>query len=103
MRKLITPLIGAMLAGCGSGEPTVEVSVAPSGMYRGQFIINVAALADQVTITKLNVNRGNCRPTTFTLPKKLGFGQTADAYIMNCNIKEVEVVTEDDAFSFSFD
>lgn len=103
MRIYAMLLASAVLAGCGSGEPTVEVQIAPSGMYPNQYKITVAAIADQVTITGLTVNRGNCKPGGNNMPKQLGFGQTIDAYASNCNIKEVEVATDDGAYAFTFE
>lgn len=102
MRIYAMLLAGAVLAGCGSGEPTVEVQITP-GMYPGQYKLIVTATADKVTVTGLTVNRGNCKPTTFKMPKQLGFGQTGDSYISNCHVKEVEVETDDGAYTFTFE
>jgi hypothetical protein len=103
MRNFVAMLCIAVLAGCGSGEPTVEVTMAPSQYSAGQYRIIATSLVEDVTVTAMTVNRGNCRITTPNLPKKLGFGDTLESYISNCNVKEVEVQMEDEAFTFAFE
>lgn len=66
------------------------------------------SLQDEITITKVELNRGNCKPPqTDELPKKLKFGQTLSlipSWAGNpCNLMEVRAFTSKGEFTYKFD
>ena len=107
MLKLITFFMALTLAGLTgcTGEPPVEVELkstpysSPIGVLSLTGIY-VTAKVDEVKVNSIEVNRGNCKVTGGS--KSLRFGQHTYFQSPGCEIKEIEVDTDEGSFTFSF-
>lgn len=104
------------LTGCFDTSTPVEVNIDQdtnplnpdgSSIYYPQFLtyVHVQAVQDNVRVTHLKVNRGNCPLVhVFQHPDVLKYGQEIKAQV-RCDpdsIKEVEVTTDQDTYTFNF-
>ncbi|TDF24058.1 hypothetical protein [Delftia tsuruhatensis] len=95
------------LQGC-SAQSNVEVSVR-SGPMSHMVTFEVRAIADEVVVKNVTINRGNCALGVITADElkktiKLKFGQSmrGSGICTLPNVKEVKVGTDAGAFVFSF-
>ena len=106
-------IAGALLGlgGCSGAmsEPpvTVEAKFLENMFYGNPIpVVEVTAITDSVEVRDVIANRGNCpmmehRKAGF--PHQLKFGQKATAgFTASCNLVEVEVVTDQGNWSFTF-
>jgi hypothetical protein len=78
------------------------------GLRRNVSYLDITSLQDEIIITKIELNRGNCKPPqTDELPKKLKFGQTLSLVPSwagsPCNLMEVKAFTSKGDFTYKFD
>lgn len=96
------------LSGCSS-EPNIEVSIQPN-QYHGSLVFIIQAIADEVVVENVVINRGNCVLPAGTAKDidrtvKLGFGQNYRGYSPSCtvnDVKEIKVTTDEGTFTFNF-
>lgn len=101
--------VAAALPACSSSKSDVEVSL-QTNPHWGTLMYNIQANTDDVVISEVVVNRGNCSVPPGTAAElertvKLKFGQAWRGYSPNCqvaNVKEVRVTTGRGSFTFSF-
>lgn len=101
--------VAAALPACGSGKADVSVTLQPN-QYWGTLVYAIQAETDEVVISDVVVNRGNCKVppgTAAELERKvtLKFGQTWRGFSPDCrvgDVKEVVVTTGRGSFAFSF-
>lgn len=115
MKKLLTLLaiLGVFLAGCEDDTQTsapVEVSVKEIYnplLHANMKKLNVVSIVDEVEITNVVLNRGNCKINprvdeiiikSKTNPNKLKYGQSKQYWF----IKEVQISTDRGTWTFSF-
>jgi hypothetical protein len=94
----------AGLIGC-SGNSPVEVKLKQNPLnamtgFTTSLIIEVSSTVDQVKVNSVVINRGNCHSSGS--PAQLKFGQNANFHTSGCDVKEVEVDTDDGSFTFTF-
>jgi len=91
-----------VLASCGSGRHMpVEVKIKKTLRWA---VIEVKAVADEVTIEDIIINRGTCQLSDVTYEKKtLKRSQSDSIKTFGCaTINEVQVVTTAGSHAFSF-
>lgn len=100
-----------LLSGCSDSEPAVnvEVQTLTDRSFMGGVTVPVvwfSAIADEVTVEDVIVNRGNCKMTAYAksrFPHTLLYGQKADAgFTAGCSVSEVEIVTNEGSWTFNF-
>jgi len=99
----------ATLPACSESKPDVDVSIRTNSHW-GTLVYNIQATTEDVVISDVSVNRGNCTipPGTAAELKRqvnLKFGQEWRGYSHNCkvdNVKEVTVTTSRGTFTFNF-
>ncbi|EHH0795623.1 hypothetical protein J7I09_004077 [Vibrio vulnificus] len=106
-------LIG--LTACGDQEETqaatadIEVSISTNSHW-GTLVFDLQAIADNIVISNVVINRGNCRLPAGTSSElsrnvSLNFGQTYTGYSNNCtleSVKEIEVTSSAGTFVYTF-
>lgn len=104
------------LVGCKEEKAPIEVELYE--INQGEKI-EITAIADEVIITNIEVNRGNCGngiksiinnkyatmadAANIIKERKLKFGQKLDESVYNCFIKEVTITTDQGDYVFAFD
>ncbi|HCR1218430.1 TPA: hypothetical protein ONA18_004134 [Pseudomonas aeruginosa] len=104
MKKyLAIALVAAAIAGCDSELP-IAVDLGSNSMW-GTPQLQITAKQDNVTINKVQVNRGNCRARAQDpLPFKVPFGQVLKVDTPSCmRVVEVSISTNEGDYVFSFD
>ncbi|MBR7780428.1 hypothetical protein [Undibacterium rugosum] len=101
---LLMTLTFAGLTGC-VGESPIEVELKSSPYFSPMGVLSVTGIyvtakVDEVKVRSIEVNRGNCKVTGEG--KSLKFGQHAYFHSPGCEIKEIEVETDEGSFTFSF-
>jgi len=101
--KLAILALGAILVGCGESEPNVNLSTYDdvNSMFSYRFVrAEITATEDDVTVTEVIFNRGNCGTQNThvsgkqILPIDLKFGETFSINSRaGCVAAEVEIVT----------
>jgi len=91
------------LSACGDSEPPIKIEAYneahPILPYAKYAKIKVSSLIDSVSIEDIIVNRGNCKveggknSTYKIIPKELKFGESVSVGVTNCNVLQVDVVT----------
>ena len=108
--KMAMSMVALLLFGCSS-EPNIEVSIQPNQyQYWRTLVFIIQATTNEVVVTNVVVNRGNCALPLGTAKDiertvKLGFGQSYRGYTPSCtvdDVKEIEVTTNAGKFTFSF-
>lgn len=113
----LTALVFAVcLTACKGDQEPVEVIV-----YTNEYgqRLEITALEDNITITNVEINRGNCgagrvyrmKYSGMNItqedinPKKyqLVFGQKLTVPVYGCAVKEVDIEANDDNYTFTFD
>lgn len=100
------------LTGCGSSsgmsEDMLNVSMEdrpnPYSARPITYAIIQSKSSDNLVINGMTVNRGNCNLLRFQ-PRTLGYGQSMEVPLQNCNTKdvlEVEIDTDKGTSQFSF-
>ncbi|CAA0185946.1 hypothetical protein [Acinetobacter baumannii] len=82
----------------------VKVLVEENPSHSFMSIIKVQSLVDDVTVSNVTVNRGNCPLyQKITTPRRLGFGQTMSVDTNNCGrAKIIEIVVSTDQGDWKF-
>lgn len=101
--------VAAALPACSSSKSDVDVSL-QTNPHWGTLMYNIQANADDVVISDVVVNRGNCSVPPGTAAElgrtvKLKYGQSWRGFSPDCqvgNVKEVSVTTGRGTFTFSF-
>jgi len=95
----VVALVAAALGGCGAvSESPVSVGFDYVGTLR---FIKVSSVVNEVTITGITVNRGNCRGPS-DLPKTLKFGEYVGYPFSECsNLIEITIETNKGDFDFN--
>jgi len=104
LKNLFLPLVllAVMLFGatCWATECPIEVNIKVE--TRIPFV-EIASLVDTVTITDIQLNRGNIKlPSSVILPKTLKFGETTRIWHNNGTIREGTVQTNRGSWTFTF-
>ena len=87
------------LTGCSQNAP-VEVKITENPLFSHSMIANVSSITDHVTVQSIKINRGNCHVSGSA--STLKFGEVAEFYFGNCDVKEIEVETDSGNFTFTF-
>lgn len=93
----ILVLVG--LSGCSNSSP-VEVTLKPNQFWENSLVILVSSKVEKVKVNSIVVNKGNCRSSGSAAQIK--FGENVRFYTSNCDVKEIEVNTDDGSFTFTF-
>lgn len=101
--------VAAVLPACSASKSDVEVSL-QTNPHWGTLMYNIQANTNDVVISEVVVNRGNCTVPAGTAAElgrtvKLKFGQSWRGYSPNCkvaDVKEVTVTTGRGTFTFGF-
>jgi uncharacterized protein YcfL len=100
-RFILLAVASLLLAACGSGRP-MPVEVKKKKTLRWT-VIEVHAVADEVTIENILLNRGECQPPSDFEKKTLKRSETDSIKAFGCaNVTEVQVVTDTGSYDFSF-
>ena len=106
---LITILLLSLLSACAEEEAPIEVEMYENtyGGYDAiQPEIKIISLVDEIEITHMEVNRGNCKSfisSISALPTTLGYGGTVSVhYSPPCNVLQVDITTSQGDWAFSF-
>lgn len=98
----ILALVG--LSGCADNSPVeVRLKENPLSAIAGMTLspmIEVTSMVDTVKVNSIKINRGNCKSSGSG--SQLKFGENARFYTSNCDVKEIEVNTDDGSFTFTF-
>lgn len=118
MRKLIASILTLLfiigLNGCS--DKTLEkspIKIEAKALTGNMFgitqkvpIVEITSLVDEITITDVIANNGNCKMTVHRqkeFPKTLGYGEKATAgYSARCNLIKVEVITDQGSWSVEY-
>lgn len=66
--------------------------------------VQITAVANEVRVESLVLNRGNCHFRTRNLPRTLRFGETVGIYAPGCfSLKEVTVETSLGEYTYTFE
>lgn len=91
------------LAACSSGPAPIKVERA--GNLKVGDLITITSIVDNVSITSIKANRGNCTDVTLIYvtppPKTLRYGDQA-TYIFACNVIEAEVKVDQGSWTFTW-
>lgn len=101
--------VAALLPGCSASQSDVTVSL-QTNPHWGTLMYNIQSSTDDVVISEVVVNRGNCTVPPGTAAElgrtvKLKFGQSWRGYSPDCkvgDVKEVTVTTGRGTFTFGF-
>jgi spore coat protein U-like protein len=104
---IIITFIATLISGCSS-EPPVAVELKSRVTHyppMGDALtteIHISAQVDSIKVNSIVVNRGNCKVNGHGT--SLNFGQHAKFEVngYSCDVKEVEVDTEEGNFTFTF-
>ncbi len=109
MRKIITMIIlvaSFFMLGCSSNsKPPIKVTIGEK--YSAYFdayypIVDITSLVDDISISDVIVNKGNCKPVSH-VPQKLKYGESYYISFFGCsNILKVKVVTNKGEWSWYF-
>lgn len=108
--SILIGLCFGVLAGCGDSEPTVKIEVyenQKNQMFGTRYNeVVVTAIADEVIVEDVIVNRGNCKrryPLGEASPVTLEFGRKiSHRFSSLCSMTQVDVVTDDEIWSVSY-
>lgn len=86
----------------------IQIQAITSNTFGGAMtvpVVEVTAIVDSVEVQDVVGNRGNCKMTSVRqaeFPRSLQFGEKATAgFTANCNLIQVDVVTDKGTFSFN--
>jgi hypothetical protein len=94
----------ALLGGCGAGEVPLQVELGANAFW-GSPQLELTSLADEITVTDLTINRGNCKFNPHEpLPHTLVYGASFKVDSPSCqNVLEVSIDTDQGSYDFTFD
>jgi hypothetical protein len=99
-RYIVLAVACLVLAACGGAPKPVEVKKKKTLRWT---VIEVKAVADEVTIENIILNRGECQPPSDFEKKTLKRSETNSVSAFGCaNVTEVQVVTDTGSYDFSF-
>lgn len=105
LKKLLAAALVLGLTGCGDAPIEVSLDTAPGldGFSPLKYLV-VTSKVDDVRLTNIKVNRGNCKTFNWRGPNPLQFGQEKRG-MLTCDldqVKEVVVETDQGEYTFTF-
>lgn len=105
MKKIFIGALVLVLSGCGDSPIDVSLDMAPGldGFSPLRYLV-VTSKVDSVKLSKVEVNRGNCKTFNWRGPNPLQFGQEKRGMLV-CDldqVKEVVVETDQGEYTFTF-
>lgn len=103
LKKLVAVALVLGLTGCGDAPVEVTLDMAPGldGFSPLKYLV-VTSKVDDVRLTNIKVNRGNCKTFNWRGPNPLQFGQEKRG-MLTCDLDQVkEVVVETDKGEYTF-